>query len=658
VSSQQSGEDNSSVRGKVSLYLVGLVIGLGSGLLAAWLCHPETRAGQLGRGLWRLELLTYDYRLASSATLGRSPDLAIVSMDEESFQQSKLRKWSWPRRYYAQAIRNLNKAGAKLIALDLLLAGVSGEAVNSSEEDWWAEPAASEDDLELTAALREAGNVVLAMEVATEAVAGHEGGAELITATFPYWEFEDAALALGAANLPKDLDGVARRYGTSVVHQDERFPTMALAVVAAYWDQAPGELESQVLAQARSAHPALAGDDFLISYRAPVGSGFVRMPFYRLLDEEFDRAQIAEQVAGKLVLIGPTARSFHDLHPTPVSMRGVAGEGKKMADMPGVEIIAQATDALLRSRYILPLAPAATWLLTVLGSLLMAVVLIRLRPLLALAVGWLPLLILFVMATFYIFWKGRLWVPITPLVLGVTLSYVLGTVYLELTAERQHRRLRRAWAKRVSPEVLAVILDHPELTAVAGRRVTGTVFFSDLRGFTTFCHASPPEEVVEQINCHLTLATHVIRKHGGTIHKFIGDGIMAVFGDPVPQNDHARRALAASIELQQGMATLREEQSKGKWPMFLRIGLHTGELVAGDIGSEDMLEYTVMGDTVSTASRLEGMNKEFGTEILMSRATAERVGEGFELQSLGEVQVRGRAEPLEVYTVKEVTEHD
>lgn len=642
------------MRGRKLLYLVGLGIGLGSGLLAAWLCHPGTRAGQLGAALWRGELLTYDYRLASAATLDRSADLVIVSMDEESFQQDELKKWSWPRRHYAKVIRNLKQAGAKIIAVDLLLAGVSGNAAAGTEGDFWTEPTPSADDVELTNSLREAGNVVLAMEVASEAVAGHEGGAELVAATFPYEGFEEAALALGAANLPKDLDGVARRYRTSVVHQDEYFPTMALAVVAAYRGQDPRQLAKEVLAQARSSSPALRGDDFLLSYRAPAGRGFVRLPFYRVLEGDFAPAQ----VAGKIVLIGPTARSLQDLHLTPVSMRGVAGRGKKMTLMPGVEVIAQAADTILRSRYILPLTPAATWLLTVLGSLIMAGVLIRLRPLLGLAVGWLPLLLLIILATFYSFWHRRLWVPIMPLALGIALSYVLGTVYLELTAQRQQRRIRRAWGKRVSPEVLAVILDNPELTAVTGRRVTGTVFFSDLRGFTTFCHSSPPEKVVEQINRHLTLATQVIRKHGGTIHKFIGDGIMAVFGDPVPQNDHARRALAASIELQQGMATLREEQGKEEWLMFLRIGLHTGELVAGDIGSEDMLEYTVMGDTVSAASRLEGVNKEFGTEILMSHATAEQVGDDFELQSLGEVQVRGRAEPLEVYTVKEVAEYE
>lgn len=127
---------------------------------------------------------------------------------------------------------------------------------------------------------------------------------------------------------------------------------------------------------------------------------------------------------------------------------------------------------------------------------------------------------------------------------------------------------------------------------------------------------------------------------------------MAVFGDPVPQPNHADRAVAASLEIQREMQRLRGGRSEAEWEMFVRIGLHSGELVAGDIGSEDMLEYTVMGETVSVAARLEGLNKELGTEILLSADTAEMLDDRFELRALGEVEVRGRPEPLEVLTVE------
>ncbi|NLO72679.1 MAG: adenylate/guanylate cyclase domain-containing protein, partial [candidate division WS1 bacterium] len=228
----------------------------------------------------------------------------------------------------------------------------------------------------------------------------------------------------------------------------------------------------------------------------------------------------------------------------------------------------------------------------------------------------------------------------------------------ELTAQRAQRQLRQAWSRRVSPEVLAVILDSPGLTRVGGRRLVGTVLFSDLQDFTKFCHSTAPEKVVERINKYFSVASEVMRKHGGTILKFIGDGVMAVFGDPVPQPDHARRALEAAVEFVQRMQVLAEQAGDAEWVMHVRVGLHTGELVAGDVGSEQLLEYTVMGDTVSTASRLEGINKQFGTQIVLSGDTAAQVGDGYELVPLGETDIRGRDEAMLLYTVREVGNHE
>ncbi len=636
------------MRGRAILLAVGVAIGLGAGLLSAWLCNPATSGGLLSQSLYRAELSLYDYRLAWAPSPGRSDEIVIVEMDEESFSQPELNLWPWPRRFHAQVLRNLAAAGASVIGVDMILAGTSSNAECPPGQDpfFWTPPL-SPDDEAVVAALRDAGSVVLAMEVVQEEVGGDEPSGELIAANFPLPDFEEAALALSSVNLSKDLDGVARRYLTSVTHQDVVWPSTALRLVSIHQRLDPEVLEREVLTAARSDHPALPADDFLINYRAPVGRGFGRIPYYRALSGEFDHAQ----VRGKIVLLGATARSLQDLHDTPVSLRGIPGSSQNVAPMPGVEIIASATDTVLRRAWIVPAEVWLTTLLTVLASMLLGALVIWLRPQKGLLLGWLPLIVLAIVATFETMWLRSLWLPLMPLLLGLTLTYVLDTVYLELTAERAERRVRRAWAMRVSPEVLRVILANRELAKVAGRTVTGTVFFSDLQGFTTFCSASSPEEVVRQINRHLTIATEVILAHGGTVHKFIGDGVMAVFGDPVPQEDHAVRAVAASLEIQERMAKLRAGMAEGEWPMIVRIGLHTGELVAGDIGSESMLEYTVMGETVSVASRLEGANKELGTSILMSDATANLLGSIYRPRSLGKIEVRGLSEPLEVFTV-------
>jgi adenylate cyclase len=638
----------SSVQQRGTLYLTGIAIGLTSGLLAAWLCHPATPAGLLGDYLYGAELISYDYRLAWAPSPGRSGEITLVTIDEESFSHPQLSVWPWRRRHHASVLRNLRDAGAAVIGIDVLFSGTSSDAQPPPDIDpfFW-EPPLSEDDEQLVEALGD--DTLLAVQTSSQAVGGDEAGGELIAPEFPHPDFEDAALALGSVSVINDFDGTVRRYLTSLTHQDETFPSMAVGLVAQVTGRNTSDVIEETLAVARSAQPSLPADgDYLINFRAPIGQGFSRIPFWRALEDDFDPAT----VAGRIVLIGATARSLQDLHDTPMSIRGVPGTSMRRAQMPGVEIIAHAADTLLNSRYV---RPAPTWLAVLLAaafSSLAGGLTIRLRPLKALAFAWLPLIATAVLLTFHLFWVRLLWVPLIPIALGVTLAYVFDTSFLALTVEREERRLRQAWSQRVSPEVMHVILSNPDLTHVEGTRVTGTVFFSDLRGFTTFCSTSEPEEVVAQINRYLTVCTRVIRDRGGTVHKFIGDGVMAVFGDPVPHQDHADRALRASLEIQRRMIEMREKTGDDGWPMFVRIGLHSGELVAGDIGSERMLEYTVMGETVSVAARLEGLNKELGTEILLSSATAEMLTGRFELEPLGEVDVRGRPEPLEVLTVR------
>jgi len=254
-------------------------------------------------------------------------------------------------------------------------------------------------------------------------------------------------------------------------------------------------------------------------------------------------------------------------------------------------------------------------------------------------------------------WRSNLWLPLIPLLLIAMLAYLEGTVYMYLTEERARLKMRRAWQQRVSAEVLHVILNN-RVHKVHGRKIVATVMFTDLRGFTTMCHAFPPEVVVGRLNEYLTAMTEVIREFGGTIHKFIGDGIMAVFGDPVAHPDHADRAVRAAIAMQERMERLSAEAiAAGETPLRMGIGLHTGELVAGDIGSEALLEYTVIGDTVSTASRIEGLNKEHGTGILISGQTRAALGDtSLPLQLVTTQSVRGRNEDLDLYTVQPLSE--
>ncbi len=620
------------MRRKPALLVAGAIVGVVCGLFAWWLTHPNTQAGILSEAILRAKLLSYDYRMAYARPLPMSEDITIVTIDDETFSQPEFSVRPWPRSYHAQVIRNLADAGAKVIGVDIILAGASGDR---------------RDDEELVAALADAGNVILAMELAQPSRGDQDGAEEVKSAKLPHAGFADAAVGLGGANLPKDIDGTVRLGQTHVTAQGASFPTMAVAVAALYIDRDEGDIRRDVMTNCGAGHPALAADSFFIRYRAPIGQGFAHISYHQAFAGDFDRAQ----VAGKVVLIGATAGALQDMHRTPMYMRGIPGTSTRVAPMPGVEIHASAADTIINGNWVRPAAPWIPLVMAVMFSALMGVLTGAMRPVKALPLGWLPLMALANVITFMVFWRSNLWVPSMHVMIGITLTYVFMTIYLELTAQKQERQLRQAWGRRVAPEVLEIILENPGLASVEGRLVRATVFFSDLREFTTFCSANPPEKVVREVNKHLTIATEVIRDQGGTVLKFIGDGVMAVFGDPVHQEDHAKRALAASIEIQERMLRTREDAGEDDWEMYVRVGLHTGELVAGDIGA-DLLEYTVMGDTVSTASRLEDANKELNTSILLSEATAKEIGDAYDLVPLGEVTVRNRPEPLQVYTVK------
>jgi len=605
--------------------LFGLIIGLAAASLGVFVCSDAMRTSLAGRLLWRLELVSYDFRAANAALNAPDPDVVLVTIDELSM--SHLGVWPWPREYHAKVIANLTRAGAASIGMDVLLSTTSGDASTDAAAnrplDW--EPPLSPGDLALEDAIKGSGRTVLAASIAQQNLPGETIDANLIQAQFPHWRFEEAARGIGVVSVLQDEDGVIRRFPASRTYQDERLYTMPVVLAALRQKVEPSAVAARV-----------------------ADRGLTRIPYHRVLRNRLS----PQDVKGKIVLIGATAQSLHESHSTPLGMRIRSSQtGETTRELAGVEIVANALSTILRSAYIRRALPGLTLSLALLIGVPVALAVVRLRPLWAVPAAWLPSQIGALVLVLAIWQAHRLWVPLIPLLLAGSLSYVGTMVYLELTSERQRRKLQQSWAQRVSPEVLKVILSNPGATKVAGRKLEATVLFSDLQGFTTFCHDAAPEVVVENLNRCLDLVTRCVRRHGGTVHKFIGDGVMAVFGDPVAHPDHAMRAIRAAQDMQQEMERMRLTLDGDQWVPNLRVGIHTGEVVSGDVGSAEMLEYTVIGDTVSTASRLEGLNKEYGTGIMVSAAALHSAGDGIPSKRLGMAQIRGHPEPMEVYAV-------
>jgi adenylate cyclase len=613
-----------ATRSLPSALLVGVLVG---GLVF----HLHRPFPVLGTSLlWRWELLSYDWRLPGNPDI--ADDIVVVAIDKES--SDALQTWPWPRSIHATMIDRLTSAGARAIGLDIVFSETSGSVV---PDDWLQEAPPSPDDLELVRALKQSGRVVLAALFVEQPSERDEFETAITSAQFPYWQFEEAAANVGIVNFSRDVDGGVRRMHLSHVFQDEQLPSFALALmrVASGSDAQMGELSD------RAPHPYLPHETVLIQYAGPDRT-FRTVPFYQALDEKL----VSDEVfRGKVVLVGATDPLLQDIHQSPMLSR----ESK---DMAGVEIQANSLATLLSGHTIWPVPMWVVMLLIMLAGLIGAVATALLRPVRALWSTLLPAGALGVILPVVLLRAQMIWVPMVAPLLALAVSYTVVTLLMYVAEERARRAIRAAWQRRVAPEILDMILRSPQLAQVRGRRIVATTLFSDIRGFTSMCDAMKPEQVVEVLNEYLSQMTEVIRSQRGTVHKFIGDGIMAVFGDPMPDERHAEQAVMAAMDMHRKLQEIKQAGTN-TWVRELRIGIgiHSGELVAGDIGSTQFMEYTVIGATVSVASRLESMNKQFGTGIIISDATRQLLQGQHQLVDLGLQEIRGIGDPIRIYSV-------
>jgi adenylate cyclase len=315
-----------------------------------------------------------------------------------------------------------------------------------------------------------------------------------------------------------------------------------------------------------------------------------------------------------------------------------------------VEIQANVVDTLFANNPIIPYRGAAHMVVFALLCASTIWITLQLSPLKAFAIEFI-LVCLFGLTCLYVFIKSRVWFPMTPSLLGVVLTYG-GLVLLEYMREQRERlRYRAQFVKYVSPEVVADILENREGLAMGGKRRHITVLFSDLRGFTSISEKISPEQVVSFLSQYFAEVTQIVFKHGGTVDKFIGDGMMAVFGAPKSHGDDAWRAVKTAIEMIEMVKAKGPEWSEilGKQPS-IGVGINSGEAVVGSIGSELRSDYTAIGDTVNLASRLETLTKELGVPLIISESTAAEIKDIFNLIPLRRVKVVGRETPLRIYT--------
>jgi adenylate cyclase len=364
----------------------------------------------------------------------------------------------------------------------------------------------------------------------------------------------------------------------------------------------------------------------------------------------FPKAIDPKLLKDKIVFIGAQASSLADNKSTPVD-----------ETMPGVCVLATALQNLLSEDFIYHSPRSAAFALLALFSLLTGVTCTMLVP--AFKRLWVAAIVLFVLIIVYIggfsgwaaynFAKNSLWMDVVPVWAGIFLAYAASTTVGYVTENKGKREFKKAFGKYLSPEVVEELSkDFAALSVNTGTRQDLTVLFSDIRGFTPMSEKMQPEEVVTLLNEYLSAMVDVIFRNGGFLDKYIGDGIMAVFTAPRRRENHAQLAVRAACEMLQTIDRMKEDWAKaGKQVFEIGIGINSGEMVVGNIGSEKRMDYTAIGDNVNLAARLESLNKQYGSRLIVSEETYSRVRDYVEARDLGLTTVKGKGAEIRVFEI-------
>ncbi|MFH1020253.1 MAG: adenylate/guanylate cyclase domain-containing protein, partial [Pseudomonadota bacterium] len=318
--------------------------------------------------------------------------------------------------------------------------------------------------------------------------------------------------------------------------------------------------------------------------------------------------------------------------------------------MSGIEIHATAIENAIRAQAVDPVHPVTRWLLIslmVFGSVF-SLEKAQVRAGIVIAAGWLALVCA---AVFGLWHLQRLFLP--PLALmAIPVGALARRVAIVARQERQNRlELKRTFSLYLSASVVDEIAAHPEKVEMGGEQRDITVLFTDLEGFTSLSERLPPRMIANLLNEYFELMTQAVFRYQGTLDKFIGDAVMAFWGAPIPQEDHPRRAVACAMDMLAALESFNQSlREKGQSPLKMRIGIHTGVAVVGNLGCPSRFSFTALGDTVNLASRLESANKNHGTNILMSEATVKGLPPEISTRFVARIQVKGREEPVAVYT--------
>jgi len=639
-----------------------------------------------------MELKARDFRFRLRGPVQPGPEVVLVVVDEKSLDE--IGRWPWPRSKIAEVIKILDEDGARVIGFDIVFSEPDQNTnielihrltkeierqgvINKKVSGFLArELELADNDLILAQTIEKARvPVVLGyfLRIERDKTVAHITPDQIIAqveqlknahytfarlsssnveldqkeiaqafmpvANIPV--MSQAAVSSGYMNMFQDIDGTVRWIPMVIRLHDRYYLPLSLQTLRFYLNGIPAstyvsELGVENVKVGTYELPTDELGRFLVNYRGPSYT----FPHYSMSDVLAKRFKPGT-FKDKIVLAGATAVGIFDMRTTPFE-----------TSYPGLEVHANVIDSILRHDFLI----RPTWAggLDLVVMIIAGVILALVLPRISAVVGVIFALG-FLMAqggVNYLFFKNGMWLNLIFPTITIIAIYTGITAFRYITEEREKRKIKGAFQTYLHPSVVNEVLKNPDMLKLGGEKKVLTVLFSDIKGFTTISENMDPEALVHLLNEYLTAMTDLVFKYDGLLDKYEGDAVMAIWGAPLDLPDHPLQACRTSLDMMAELEKLRlkwAEENPAIPRVDIRIGLNTGEMVVGNIGSETRFDYTVIGDEVNLGSRLEGASKEYGTNIIISQATYERVKDVMLCRELDLVTVKGKTQPVRIY---------
>jgi adenylate cyclase len=638
----------------------GIIIALATVLLVELLFHTSLIPDTIGTNIFQsMERRSLDMLMRFRGVRTNAENVMMIKIDEYTEKQIG---WPIPRDQYGAVMALLSNSGAKAVALDVFL--TDKQEVDSTENALLIQylshaqntyqvigpfiPSKTEREQVSRRNVDSTAYYVIGKFGIPAPQQHHFPRAPFIDA-FPFLELADVSTGVGHALLIPESDGVIRSMPLYIEYAGRLYPSIGFILALKALNIDPKQIRFEdtddgtiVYAGSLVIHTGLWGE-VLINY---IGKSelFPSVSFYDVLSAAKERNEkFFEQFNGKVCFIGPTIRSVGDYYTTPVDEA-----------TPGFMTHANVYDMVVTDSFI---TPAPSWL-QFLILLLITLAVGFVTHTRHMKIGILVLIVvtfLFLTCAIVAFNSAHLWLDMAAPLSALLICFVATVAYKAATEGRQRKMITSMFGTYVDSNVVRILINNPSLARLGGEKHEITILFTDIKGFSSISEKVSEDVLVKLLNIYFTDMTNVVLANGGAVDKFIGDSIMAFWGAPLPDSDSAYHACVTAVHMQSQLDKLQTQLSKiGGVGIKQRIGVNTGLCIVGNMGSEQKKNYTVTGDPVNLASRLEGVNKQYGTSILISEFTHKKAGKRLVTRLVDRVQVVGKSEPVQIYELIDI----